>query len=59
MPELAALIRKMMSKKADDRPNSIAEVMKELRSQKPFKVAPKLPVKTVETSADESDESAS
>lgn len=59
MPELAALIRKMISKKADDRPSSMAEVMKELRAQKPFKVAPKLPAATVEASADDSEESES
>lgn len=59
MPELAALIRKMISKKADDRPSSMAEVMKELRAQKPFKVAPKLPAATVEAPADDSEESES
>ncbi|HRX81322.1 MAG TPA: serine/threonine-protein kinase [Pirellulaceae bacterium] len=45
MPELAALIRRMIAKKAEDRPSSMAEVMKELRASKPFKVAPKLPAK--------------
>ena len=59
MPELAALLRKMMSKKPDDRPNSMAEVMKDLRAQKPFKLAPKLPAETVEATAEDSEESES
>lgn len=56
MPELAALLRKMMAKKPDDRPVSMAEVMKELRGSKPFKVTPKLPAKTAEAPPEESEE---
>ncbi|MCA9123544.1 MAG: serine/threonine protein kinase [Planctomycetaceae bacterium] len=57
MPELAALLRKMMSKKPEDRPGSMAEVMKELRAQKPFKLAPKLPASSVEATDNDSDKS--
>ncbi|MBC8350886.1 MAG: serine/threonine protein kinase [Planctomycetes bacterium] len=53
MPELAGLIRKMMAKNADDRPNSMTEVMKELRASKPFKLAPKLPAKPSNEEAEE------
>jgi serine/threonine protein kinase len=54
MPELAGLLRKMMSKKPDDRPASMAEVMKELRASKHFKLAPKLPTETDELPAEDS-----
>ncbi|MDA1053965.1 MAG: serine/threonine-protein kinase [Planctomycetota bacterium] len=56
MPDLAALIRRMMSKKPDARPGSMVEVMKELRASKPFKVAPKLPVEPDEASVADSEE---
>ncbi len=52
--EVASLLRKMMAKKPEGRPNSMAEVLKELRTSKPFKVAPKLPQET-EVKSDESD----
>lgn len=54
MPDLAALLRKMMSKKPDDRPQSMVEVLKELRASKPFKQAPKLPAEVKEASTEES-----
>jgi serine/threonine protein kinase len=55
MPDLAALIRRMMSKKPDDRPSSMGEVMKELRTSKPFKVAPKLPAEPDAASTEDSE----
>ncbi|MEO8494910.1 MAG: serine/threonine-protein kinase [Planctomycetota bacterium] len=57
MPDLAALLRKMMSKKPEDRPGSMVEVLKELRASKPFKLAPKLPPKAEETAKAESGDS--
>lgn len=56
MPELAAMIRKMMAKKPEHRPTSMAEVVKELRTSKPFKLAPKLPAAPVEAPTEESDD---
>ncbi len=56
MPELAALIRKMMAKKPEDRPVSMAEVVKELRANKPFKLAPKLPKDEPEQATEESED---
>ena len=55
MPELAALLRKMMSKKPEDRPSSMAEVLKELRASKPFKLAPKRPVEADEVPSEDTD----
>ena len=54
MPGLAALIRKMMSKKPDGRPQSMVEVLKELRASKAFKLAPKMPEVAEEASTEDS-----
>jgi len=54
-PELAGLLRKMMSKKPDDRPSSMAEVTKELRASKPFKLGPKLPEEAEEVPTEDSE----
>lgn len=42
-PELANLLRKMMSKKREDRPSTMWEFLKEFRSIRAFKVVPKPP----------------
>lgn len=47
--EMNTLIRRMLAKKPEDRPQHLLDVVKELRSLKPLRVLPKLP----EESADE------
>jgi len=42
-PELANLIRKMMSKRRKDRPATMWEFLKEFRSLRPYKILPKPP----------------
>ena len=42
-PELANLVRKMMSKRREDRPNTMYDFLKEFRAMRAFKVVPKPP----------------
>lgn len=42
-PEMANLIKRMMSKKPEGRPETMWEFLKEFRAIKPFKKAPRLP----------------
>src|SRR6185436_164659 len=42
-PEFAALIRKMMSKRREDRPNTLYDFLKDFRAMRAFKVVPKPP----------------
>jgi eukaryotic-like serine/threonine-protein kinase len=44
-PEFANLLRKMMSKKKEDRPSTMYEFLKEFRNMRVFKVVPKAPAK--------------
>jgi len=49
-PEMNALIRRMMSKTPGERPASMKDVLKELKSLRPFKSLPKLPTEeTIKT----------
>jgi len=42
-PEFANLIRKMMSKRRDDRPNTMYDFLKDFRAMRVFKILPKPP----------------
>jgi serine/threonine protein kinase len=42
-PEFSNLIRKLMAKKRDDRPNTMWEFLKEFRAMRAFKIIPKPP----------------
>jgi serine/threonine protein kinase len=46
-PEIAALVKKMMAKRPDDRPESMWDVLKILRGTKIFKKPPRIPDESI------------